>query len=87
MHAVIDQPYQRTGWPALGSLATGIGLVALGAILGDALHQLLSFTRSSGATVQSVFTAIGLGVLTHSLDTKSLVSSRGGPSGHRLGND
>jgi hypothetical protein len=77
--------YRRTGSPALRALAVGIGLVTTGAILGGALHQLLGLPLKTSATFQSVFTAIGFGVLTYSLYTESPMPSRDRQSGHQIG--
>jgi threonine/homoserine/homoserine lactone efflux protein len=79
--------YRRTGSPALRALAIGIGLVTTGAILGGALHQILGLTLETSATLQSVFTAIGFGVLTYSLYTKSPAPQRDRGSGHQPGGD
>jgi hypothetical protein len=77
--------YRRTGSPALRALTVGIGLLTAGAILGGALHQLLGLPLKTSATLQSVFTAIGFGVLTYSLYTKSPAPSRDRRSGHQPG--
>lgn len=79
--------YRRTGSPALRALAGGIGLVATGAILGGALDQVLDFPLRTSATIQSVFTALGFGVLTYSLYTESPAQATRRDSGHRLGDD
>ncbi|WP_424019286.1 DUF7521 family protein [Halorientalis pallida] len=79
--------YRRTGSPALRALAVGIGLVTTGAILGGALHQILGLPLEASATLQSVFTAIGFGVLTYSLYTESPAPSRDRQSGHQMGDD
>ncbi|RXK49359.1 DUF7521 family protein [Halorientalis pallida] len=79
--------YRRTGSPALRALAVGIGLVTAGAILGGALHQVVGLPLEASATVQSVFTAIGFGVLTYSLYTESPTPARERRSGHQPGDD
>jgi uncharacterized membrane protein YfcA len=79
--------YRRTGSPALRALAAGIGMVTVGAILGGTLHQLLDLSLRTSATLQSVFTALGFGVLTYSLYTKSAATSTDRRSGHRPGAD
>ncbi|AQL43894.1 hypothetical protein BV210_14795 [Halorientalis sp. IM1011] len=79
--------YRRTGSPALRALAVGIGLVTVGAILGGVLHRILGLTLQTSATLQSVFTAFGFGVLLYSLYTESPTPSRERRSGHRPGDD
>ncbi|MFB6084171.1 MAG: hypothetical protein ABEJ94_08005 [Halorientalis sp.] len=79
--------YRRTGSPALRALAVGIGLVTTGAILGGVLHQGFGLPLETSATLQSVFTAIGFGVLTYSLYTESRTPSRDRRSGHQPGDD
>lgn len=79
--------YRRTGSPALRALAVGIGLVTTGAILGGALHRILELPLETSATLQSVFTAIGFGVLTYSLYTESPTPSHDRESGHQLSDD
>jgi uncharacterized membrane protein YfcA len=79
--------YRRTGSPALRALAAGIGMVTVGAILGGALHQLLDLPLRTSATLQSVFTALGFGVLTYSLYTESAATSADRRSSHRPGVD
>ena len=79
--------YRRTGSPALRALTVGIGLLTAGAILGGALHRILGLPLETSATLQSVFTAIGFGVLTYSLYTESPAPSRDRQSGHQVGDD
>jgi hypothetical protein len=79
--------YRRTGSPALRALTVGIGLVTTGAILGGALHQVLGLPLETGATLQSVFTAVGFGIITYSLYTESPTPSSNRRSGHQPGDD
>ncbi|WP_335999192.1 DUF7521 family protein [Halorientalis halophila] len=79
--------YRRTGSPALRALTVGIGLVTIGAILGGVLHQLFGLPLRTGASFQSVFTAIGFAILTYSLYTDSPVPDRDCPSGGRTADD
>jgi hypothetical protein len=78
--------YRRTGAPALRALGLGIGLVTAGAFLGGLLHQTDVLGLELSVSVQSVFTAVGFGVLTYSLyvDGSSVgVSRRIGRSDRR----
>lgn len=59
--------YARTGSPALGALAAGLGFVTAGAILGGAVHQFTGLGIAAGVAVQSTATAVGFGVLAYSL--------------------
>lgn len=79
--------YRRTGSPALRALAVGIGLVTAGAILGGVLHRILGLSLATSATLQSVFTAVGFGVLTYSLYTEAPTASRERQSGYQPGDD
>jgi hypothetical protein len=58
---------RRTGSPALRALAVGIGLLTVGALAGGVGHQYLGLSLGASVSVQSVFTAAGLGVMTYSL--------------------
>jgi len=58
---------RRTGSPALRALAAGIGLLTVGALAGGVGHQYLGLGLEASVSVQSVFTALGLGVMTYSL--------------------
>jgi hypothetical protein len=58
---------RRTGSPALRALALGIGLLTVGALTGGASHQYLGLSLQESVSLQSVFTATGLGVMTYSL--------------------
>ncbi|MEF8886237.1 MAG: hypothetical protein V5A30_00410 [Haloarculaceae archaeon] len=58
---------RRTGSPALRTLALGIGLLTVGALTGGASHQYLGLSLEESVSLQSVFTATGLGVMTYSL--------------------
>jgi hypothetical protein len=70
--------YRRTGSPALRALMVGIGLVTAGAILGGVLHQVLDLELETSVAVQSIFTAIGFGVLTYSLYADTTAESSSG---------
>ena len=59
--------YRRTNAPALRALAVGFGLVTAGTVLGGVVHQLTGLSIEGGIVVESVFTALGFGVLTYSL--------------------
>lgn len=59
--------FRRTGSSALRALAVGIGLLTVGALVGGALHQLTPVGLGASVGIQSVFTAIGFGVMTYSL--------------------
>ncbi len=59
--------FTRTGAPALRALATGIGLVAIGALLGGVVDQVSGLSVLVGVAVQGCFSAVGFGVLTYSL--------------------
>jgi len=67
--------YRRTADPALRALAFGIGLVTVGAILGGVLHRVFALRLVVAVSVQSVFTATGFAVLTHSLYASDPVES------------
>jgi len=79
--------YRRTGSLALRALAVGIGLVTVGAILGGVLHRILDLPLETSATLQSVFTALGFGILLYSVYTESPTQSRDRRSGHQPGDD
>lgn len=59
--------YARTGSPALGALAAGLGFVTVGAILGGAVHQFTGLGIATAVAVQSTSTAVGFAVLAYSL--------------------
>ena len=59
--------FRRTRSRALRALATGIGLLTLGALLGGVLHQIAGISLQASVGVQSVFTAVGFAVMTYSL--------------------
>jgi hypothetical protein len=58
---------RRTDSPALRALALGIGLLTTGALAGGVGHQYIGLTLEASVSVQSVFTAVGLCVMTYSL--------------------
>jgi len=77
---------RRTSSRALRALAAGIGLLTIGALAGGLGHQYLGVSLEASVTVQSVFTALGLGVMTYSLyadDTDGDLRNRSG-SGRAL---
>jgi len=73
--------FRRTNSRALRALATGIGLLTLGALLGGVLHQVAGVSLESSVGVQSVFTAVGFAVMTYSL----FVDVVGNPARSRTG--
>jgi len=77
--------FKRTNSHALRALATGIGLLTLGAFLGGVLHQLAGISLEASVGVQSVFTALGFGVMTYSLFTDVIRDRSRTRSGARTG--
>jgi hypothetical protein len=73
--------FRRTDSRALRVLATGIGLLTLGALLGGLLHQFAGLSLRASVGVHSVFTAAGFAVMTYSL----FVDSTGQPEQTRSG--
>jgi len=63
--------YRRTNIHALRALALGFGLVTAGTVLGGIVHQFTGLTIEGGIVVESVFMALGFGVLTYSLYAKT----------------
>ncbi|WP_137285281.1 DUF7521 family protein [Halorussus salinisoli] len=63
--------YRRTNVSALRALALGFGLVTTGTVLGGVVHQFTGLTIADGVVVESVFIALGFGVLTYSLYAKT----------------
>lgn len=63
--------YRRTNVPALRALAVGFGLVTAGTVLGGVVHQFTALNIADGIVVESVFMALGFGVLTYSLYAKT----------------
>jgi hypothetical protein len=61
--------FRRTNSRALRALATGIGLLTLGALLGGVLHQFAGISLRASVGIHSVFTAVGFAVMTYSLFT------------------
>jgi heme A synthase len=59
--------YRRTGSPALRSLAIGLGLIVLGALLAGVVHQVLDAPLSIGVAIHSAFTAVGFATMAYSL--------------------
>lgn len=59
--------YRRTGSPALRSLALGLGLIVVGALLAGVVHQVLDAPLSVGVAIHSSFTAIGFATMAYSL--------------------
>lgn len=59
--------FRRTNSRALRALATGIGLLTLGALLGGVLHQFAGISLRASVGIHSVFTAVGFAVMTYSL--------------------
>jgi hypothetical protein len=77
--------FRRTDSRALRALATGIGLLTLGALLGGVLHQLAGITLEASVAVQSVFTAVGFAVMTYSLFVEIIDESDRTSSGPHTG--
>jgi hypothetical protein len=60
--------YRRTASPALRALATGFGVVTVGALAAGIVDQLVPFFGPSVALiVESLFTTIGFAVILYSL--------------------
>jgi hypothetical protein len=66
--------YRRTGSSAMGVLTTGIGLVTAGALVSGVLHQFAGLPLADSVVAQSVFTALGLAVMTYSLYARPTTS-------------
>lgn len=66
---------RRTGQGPLRTLAVGLGLVTLGALLGGITHQLADLPITLGIAVHSTFTAVGFTALAYSLLPNSAPSS------------
>jgi uncharacterized membrane protein YeaQ/YmgE (transglycosylase-associated protein family) len=64
---VAQRAYRRTGNQSLRALAMGFGLLATGAVAAGLLHTALGRSLLESQTVQSLFTAVGLAVIVHSL--------------------
>lgn len=62
-----NRAYSRSGSTAVRSLMIGFGSLTLGIVLGVVLFALIGVDIVIGVSVQSVFMAIGLGLLTYSL--------------------
>ncbi|MFC7079841.1 DUF7521 family protein [Halorussus caseinilyticus] len=61
------EAYRRTNVAALRALSVGFGLVTTGTVLGGVVHQFTALSIADGIVVESVFMALGFGVLTYSL--------------------
>ncbi|WP_136688687.1 DUF7521 family protein [Halorhabdus amylolytica] len=59
--------YRRTGSPSLCTLMIGLALVALGSLLGGALHQFGAFSFDASVGIDSAFTALGFVVVLYAL--------------------
>lgn len=59
--------WRRTGSEALRALAIGIGIIALGGLLGGLVDIFLPIDWRQGVLIESVFTATGFAVLLYSL--------------------
>ncbi|MFB6073360.1 MAG: hypothetical protein ABEJ88_10400 [Halobacterium sp.] len=59
--------WQRTGSPALRSLAIGFGFVTLGALLAGVADQFLGVERTFAVLTESALTAVGFAVIVYSL--------------------
>jgi hypothetical protein len=77
--------FRRTNSRALRALGVGIGLLTVGALVGGVLHRLVGVSLEVSVSVQSVFTAVGLGIMTYSLFTDVVRGSTRTRSGTRTG--
>lgn len=59
--------YRRTGDDSLQFLGIGFGVITLGALLTGIANQFFSVSLESGVLVNSVFIAVGLGIIMYSL--------------------
>lgn len=59
--------WQRTGSPALRSLAIGFGFVTLGSLLAGVVDQLLNVGQTFAVLTESALTAVGFAVIVYSL--------------------
>ena len=59
--------WQRTGSPALRSLAIGFGFVTLGSLLAGIVHQVVGLEQTTAILTESALTAIGFAVIVYSL--------------------
>jgi hypothetical protein len=59
--------YRRTGSPGLRALTMGMGFVALGALLGGGLYQVGRASFDASISIETIFTALGLLVVTYSI--------------------
>lgn len=59
--------WQRTGSPALRSLAIGFGFVTLGSLLAGIADQAFAVERTSAVLIESALTAVGFAVIVYSL--------------------
>lgn len=77
--------FKRTNSRSLRALATGIGLLTIGAMLGGVLHQLVGIGLDVSVSIQGVFTAMGLAIMTYSLFTGGIEEPGRTDSGMRTG--
>ncbi|WP_336035737.1 DUF7521 family protein [Halobacterium yunchengense] len=59
--------WQRTGSPALRSLAVGFGFVTLGSLLAGIADQALAVQRTNAVLIESALTVVGFAVIVYSL--------------------
>lgn len=59
--------YRKTDSGSLRALAIGFGVITVGALLAGIAHQALGVSITAGVLINSLLTAIGLGVITYSL--------------------
>ena len=59
--------WNRTGSPALRSLAIGFGFVTFGALLAGIADQVLAVDRTLAVLTESALTAVGFAVIVYSL--------------------
>ena len=77
--------FRRTKSRALRALATGIGLLTIGALVGGLLHQFAGISLRASIAVHSVFTAVGFAIMTYSLFADITDESSRTRSGMRTG--
>lgn len=59
--------FRRTKDPSLKLLSTGFGIITLGALLSGALNQIYVTSLEVGVLMNSIFVAIGFGIIMYSL--------------------
>jgi hypothetical protein len=59
--------YRRTSEQSLKMLSVGFGIITVGALLTGAGNQFFSVSLELGVLINSIFVAVGLGVIMYSL--------------------